>query len=136
LEKAPPSPGDRGVDKIEGRDLRAGRGKRLGVVSEPAADIERAETCERPFSREPVDEQRMRRKIAPGHAGGVAFRQPIDRLEPVAAQRIGVDPALSLMRVDRVEPCPRGLAARREILRQAPVWRAFSSHFPSSLSCR
>ncbi len=134
MRKAPLRPVDRGADEVESRDRRAACCERFGVVAEPAADIERAQACERSLPHEPVHEQRMRREIAPGHAGGVAFREPIDGLEPVAAQRIGVGPALLPMRVDGVEPCARGLAARAELRAQALLWRDFSTHFPFSSS--
>ncbi len=42
LRETPLRPGDRAVDEIEGRDIRAGRGKIFGVVAKAAADIEHA----------------------------------------------------------------------------------------------
>ena len=127
LRKTPLRPGDGRLDQIESGDARAGGGERLGIVAEPAADIERAQAVERPAPGEPGGEQRMRREIGPGHAGGVALGEAIHRLEPVLALRILLDAARPLVRIDRVEPRPGRRAARVEFLGHACF-----SHLPSS----
>ena len=101
--KAAPRPGDGPINKIKRRDLRAGGGKIFGVVAKAATDVEDAKPVQ--TSRLKIDEgsrERVGAKIGPGDAGRIIAGARINRLEPDAAEGIGVRRA-ALGGIDRIE---------------------------------
>jgi hypothetical protein len=59
----------------------------------------------------------MRRKIGPGHAGRIAFRQGVDRLEPLPPRRISRQGAALHRGIERIKLLARFGAAGGEFRR-------------------
>ena len=89
---------DRGRRDVEGGDVEAGGGERLGVVAEAAPDHQAALADRRRAERpQPRDEKRVRPAVGPGHLVPVAPGLPVEALEPAGRvalrDRLGRDAA-------------------------------------------